>query len=65
MSQLISLNTYYGQVNSARTVLTTNLVFHRCTWMEDTESMDKLIKLYYSILLFIKQIENLDYREQF
>lgn len=53
------------QVVSARTVLTINLVFQRCKWMEDTESMNKLIKLYRTIFLLIKQIKNLGQRENF
>lgn len=43
----------------ASSLHTFDLIFHRCQRMEDTKSMNELIKLYYTIFLLIKQIKNL------
>ena len=46
---------------SAISIHTINLAFHWCQGMEDTQSMNKLIKLDHTIFLLIKQIKNLNY----
>jgi hypothetical protein len=43
----------------ASSLHTFDLIFHRCQWMEDAKSMNKVIKLYDTIFLLVKQIKNL------